>query len=301
MIETAVMATDRHRASADRLVGYVVGKTEAVPTNSELRAYLGRRLPDHKVPSLFVPVTDFERTATGKVDRGALPTTNMDIHAHRIGDVVEPANPIEAALKEIWEDLLGGEGVSVEEGIGGDTLPDSRIEDMANHCIDLMRQVRPNGPYRIMEHSAAGLVAFEIAQRLQAQGVDVSKLILLDSDLPGSASRLANHVWRKPVKALRFAGSLARQALGIAGSGGPVALHAARRGAWYRYRPRPYAGDCLLITSAAREQSADLVNGWRQLITGRLVDQEVPGDHSSMLLEPDVGHLAAVINQTLAD
>jgi len=398
-IRAAVVVHDRVGLGSERLVGYIVGETEAVPTTTALRAYLGRRLPDAMVPALFMPVSGFALTATGKVDRNALPPPKIDIHA-RSGKAVAPANEAEADLKKIWEELLNEEGISVEDdffliggdsvraltmflmmeerlgrrlpfeslwlggstiralaatlsgaapktdwdqalplqtngtkpvlfvvsmvsmpvyclsliqhlsadqpvyglpakGIGGDELPDRRIEDMAVHCIDMMRQVQPEGPYRIMGHSAAGLVAFEVAKILHEQGIDVSKLILLDSNLPATTASVAGRILQQPSKAARFAGSLIGQSLGLADPDRAVTLKSARASARFRYRPKPYAGSAILITPAEREQSADLAARWRRLIKGGLATAEVPGNHISMLQGGNSEQLAFVLTREL--
>jgi len=399
-IKAAVVVLDRTNLGTDRLVGYVIGETDSVPTNSELRAYLGRRLPDSMVPGVFMPVTSFALTATGKVDRRALPPPKIDIQV-RTGDFVAPRNDVEVTLKEIWQELLGEEGISVEDdffliggdsvmaltmalkieerlgeqlpleslwlqgstiralaktltgeapvtdwgralplqsngekpvlfipainsvlgyyclplirhlgtgqpvyglpprGIGGSVLPDQRIEDMAAHCIAMMRQVQPEGPYRIMGYSVAGLLAFEIAQALRVDGVEVSKLVLLDSDPPGAVDMLAGEVLRKPRKAVRVAGSLIGQALGLSAPDGAVARQATRTGARVRYRPKPYPGEAILIAAAEREQTVDQVRRWHRFVTGQLTAVEVSGDHVSMMQEPNVAELGGILTRLL--
>ena len=400
-IRAAAVVRDQIKPGSDRLVGYIIAQTDSVPTTSELRGYLGRRLPDYMVPAVFMPVTDFDLTASGKIDRRALPPPAIDIHA-RSGDVVAPANDVEATIKEIWEELLGVAGLSVEDdffliggdsvlamtmflkmeqrlerqlpfeslwlqgstiralaktvsgdvpetdwgqalpmqtngdkpalffvskhavpvfclslipylgadqpvfglpakGVSGDALPDRRIEDMAAHCIAMMRQAQPDGPYRIMGHSNGGLVAFEAAQTLRRQGVDVSKLVILDSGMPGSARSLAAKVLRRPFRALRFGGSLVGQALGLSAPGGSATRQAAQTSAHFRYRPKPYPGDAVLILASERLNTTELVQRWRRLIKGDLVVAEVPGDHISMLQEPGIGELARTLMRLLED
>ena len=185
------------------------------------------------------------------------------------------------------------------KGIGGDELPDRRVEDMADHCIRMMRRVDPDGPYQVMGHSAAGLIAFEIACQLRDQGVEVANLVLLDSDMPGSTGRLAGKVVRQPLRAARYAGSLVGQSLGLGAGHDPVTLRSARAGAYYRYRPKPYGGSATLITSVERTDSDVLIEKWQSLVTGGLTTVAAPGDHISMLKEPHVGDLARILARTL--
>jgi acetoacetyl-CoA synthetase len=62
----------------------------------------------------------------------------------------------------------------------GDT-PCESLAAMAEHAIDVMRRVRPRGPYLLVGYSAGGLVALEAARRLSAAGEDVPLLVLLDT------------------------------------------------------------------------------------------------------------------------
>lgn len=58
------------------------------------------------------------------------------------------------------------------------------VEEMANFYIKTIREFQPEGPYQIGGWSFGGVVAFEIAQQLVAQGQDVSLLALLDPWVP---------------------------------------------------------------------------------------------------------------------
>jgi len=185
------------------------------------------------------------------------------------------------------------------KGAGGDRLPDRRIEDMAKHCVAMMRAVQPQGPYCIMGHSAAGLIALEVARILRADDDTVARLVLLDTDLPGSLGINASRMLNQPFRTARFAGSLVGQALGLSQPDQPTTLKAARVAANIRFRPRPFPGDAVLITAAGRDNGAQLVDGWRRLIVGALTTVEAPGDHTSMLQEPNVAALAAVLRKYL--
>jgi amino acid adenylation domain-containing protein len=97
--DTAVVA--RGEADAKRLIAYVVAEGEA-PTADAMRAYLKGQVPDYMVPPAWVFLSALPVTPNGKVDRRALPepeTSAPDAH-------VAPRTPTEAALAEIWTELL---------------------------------------------------------------------------------------------------------------------------------------------------------------------------------------------------
>ncbi len=78
----------------------------------ELRGYLKEKLPEYMVPAAFVALEALPLTTTGKVDRRALPTP--DTSRLRTKDAyVEPRTPVEEALAEIFEEVLG-----LEERVG---------------------------------------------------------------------------------------------------------------------------------------------------------------------------------------
>ena len=55
------------------------------------------------------------------------------------------------------------------------------VEDLARQCIQEIRQIQPTGPYLIGGHCFGGVVAFEIARQLHAQGYEIALLALVDS------------------------------------------------------------------------------------------------------------------------
>ncbi len=81
---------------------------------AELREYLRRELPDYMIPSFFVTLEEMPLTPNGKVDRKALPEPGIQLTevAHKA-----PRNHIEAALVEIWAEILKKD----KEHIGIDT------------------------------------------------------------------------------------------------------------------------------------------------------------------------------------
>jgi thioesterase domain-containing protein len=62
--------------------------------------------------------------------------------------------------------------------------PQARIEDMAAYYIEALRTVQSEGPYFLGGWSMGGVVAFEMAQQLLAQGERVALVALLDARIP---------------------------------------------------------------------------------------------------------------------
>ena len=69
-------------------------------------------------------------------------------------------------------------------GLDGITPPLTSVEAMAHHYLKEMRALQPDGPYYLLGGSFGGLVAFEMAQQLRAQGREVALLALLDTYCP---------------------------------------------------------------------------------------------------------------------
>jgi len=70
------------------------------------------------------------------------------------------------------------------KGLDGKQSPHTRFEEMAADYIKEIRTVQPEGPYLLAGYSAGGVVAFEMAQQLHAQGQKVALLALIDSYCP---------------------------------------------------------------------------------------------------------------------
>ncbi len=73
----------------------------------------------------------------------------------------------------------------------------TRIEEMAADYLSNVRRVQPNGPYHFAGFSFGGMVAFEMARQLQAQGERVALLLLIDIEA------YAAHRTRSPANRLR--------------------------------------------------------------------------------------------------
>jgi len=143
--ETVVLA--RPSAAGDlRLVAYVVlDRTDRTDPKSTLAAWLRERLPQHLVPSAFVVLDAFPLSATGKVDRKALPEPEPVRAAEEAGSV-PPSDPVEELLAGIWAEVLRVDRVGVHDdffSLGGHSLLAtqvvSRVRDVLGVELPLRR------------------------------------------------------------------------------------------------------------------------------------------------------------------
>jgi amino acid adenylation domain-containing protein len=103
----AEVAVDPRRGSM--LVAYVVAEDGVQLRLDAVRAALGRRLPGTMVPNLLVPLAEVPLTASGKVDRRALPPVEF-ASTHQVADIDADADstPTERTVRaEVFAPLLG--------------------------------------------------------------------------------------------------------------------------------------------------------------------------------------------------
>src|SRR6185369_15139921 len=223
--------------------------------------------------------------------------------------------------------------LGLELPVYGFQTPDLDVRDaasletvggLAGLYLESLRQVQPQGPYRLSGWSLGGLIAFEMAWRLAAEGEEVELLALIDSFLPEPESAGLSDGGL----VLEFAGDLAGllsaplkvEPQALAGLNAEAALallfqsardagvlapevnlneirrlfETFRRNYWasLRYAPRPYDGRVDLFR--AGESGAE---GWSDL--ARVEVHRAPGDHYSLLTEPLVGTLSALLIRRL--
>ncbi|MAT98239.1 MAG: hypothetical protein CL608_13930 [Anaerolineaceae bacterium] len=64
-------------------------------------------------------------------------------------------------------------------------LPPAEVETLAIYYLEAMQTVQPEGPYHLGGYSAGGILAYEVAQKLRAQGEKVDFLGIIDMPAPG--------------------------------------------------------------------------------------------------------------------
>ena len=80
------------------------------------------------------------------------------------------------------------------KGIRKDEIPYTRIEEIAAHYIKEIRTIQPEGPYFLGGNCFGGLVAYEMAQQLQAQGQKVALLALFEAYASGAVYPLPGFI-----------------------------------------------------------------------------------------------------------
>lgn len=123
---------------------------------------------------------------------------------HAVGGTVYAYAPLAAHLADTFQ-VYGLQAAGLDEG----TVPAASVDDMAAAYLDAIRAARPNGPYRLAGWSMGGLIAYEIARRLEALGEEVGQLVLLDAPFP-TAGRIDADSEPESRLAARFVADAAR-------------------------------------------------------------------------------------------
>lgn len=165
------------------------------------------------------------------------------------------------------------------------------------------------GPLRLAGLSFAGVVALDVAKRLVQRGIDVDRVVLIDTILPSSVH---TKWWYRSARAVyRFGRSVVRRGRAAQGTaaGARPAQHALEFmddevDAWSR-RFEPVPCPVLLVRAldnpwhAGHRVQSDY--GWRSLLGANLTVVDVDGDHYGVLKPPRVDRTTAVIQGFLAD
>src|SRR6185503_18718010 len=213
-------------------------------------------------------------------------------------------------------------------GLDGITAPLTRVEEMATYYLKEIRTVQPNGPYYLTGGSFGGLVAFEMAQQLQAQGEEVAMLALLDTYCPlhSLTERVRCHwahlVERGPVTYTADAlSAISKRLRGTANAGVRADASRVLPGqtefqdplvraveanieAQNTYVPRDKTFRGRIIFFYAEDLGGapayeDNRLRWAKLATDGIEVHRIPGTHITMREEPNVAVLARIMTDCL--
>lgn len=181
-----------------RLVAYVVPKDLADvggPLIGELlRKRLNSALPDYMIPAAFVILPEFPTTASGKLNRRALPTPEFSAAAGLRQEL--PQGEIETSLAQLWQDLLHVPQVGRREdffALGGHSLLALRMLFKVNERF---------GSTLNAADAYSSPTICELAERIRGnvvadETVDIAREAVLPESivaLPGARSMAANSV-----------------------------------------------------------------------------------------------------------
>jgi thioesterase domain-containing protein/acyl carrier protein len=207
-------------------------------------------------------------------------------------------------------------------GMNGEQAPFTHVEEIAEEMLQAIRRVQPNGPYQFAAYSFGGLLALEVAQRVQALGESVSLLAIYDTFTSAGLvlrprwQRMALHAYllatrsgrleyirkqlrrrrgeREALELLqRQVGTPSKSSNRIASEVLFANIHAASA-----YAPSQYSGSIVLFQPATRAvetifyKTDKATNGWGALAPGRVRTIDLPGSHLTML-EPEYACMAA--------
>ncbi|NND71973.1 MAG: SDR family NAD(P)-dependent oxidoreductase [Rhodothermales bacterium] len=215
-------------------------------------------------------------------------------------------------------------------GVDGKHQPPSSIEEMATEYIAAIKQHQPEGPYCIGGYSGGGVVAYEMARQLKGSGDKVDLLVFFDTFCPtlparpgkATSQKVAGHLDGLKENGLKYLkgfvidryrferNRLRKKMINLYSRVGlrlpielrEIVLVEAYHRAQDRYELKPYEGSLTLFTASIRGHAFAHVDdylGWNA-IDGLNIDLvRIPGDHDTLVLEPNVNILSSQLQQRL--
>lgn len=211
-------------------------------------------------------------------------------------------------------------------GLDGQQEPLESIELIASAYCNEIRKTQPDGPYYLGGICIGGVLAYEIAQQLRAAGEEVGLLALIDSFLPGelqhlrSRPKLVEYLDWHVGEMLLLSGIAPFRYLAKWFTNGGIRLGRAfgwgRRSSLTRatqkvadahrravaaYKPKPSSGKIvqLMCSDASHRAYEDRRLAWSSLVPGGFEVRIVPGNHLTMVEEPNVKVLAQELQSCL--
>ncbi|HVY05093.1 MAG TPA: amino acid adenylation domain-containing protein [Burkholderiales bacterium] len=132
-VKEAVVVAHAFAPDDVRLLAYAVSDNPPADLAEQLRSTVCTKMPDHMVPAHFTVLAAMPLTATGKVDRKALPGPHRSMLAE--SRYVAPRTPMEEALASTWRDVLQLERIGIHDDffdLGGHSLLLARLVSRIN-------------------------------------------------------------------------------------------------------------------------------------------------------------------------
>ncbi|HEY2292550.1 MAG TPA: amino acid adenylation domain-containing protein, partial [Thermoanaerobaculia bacterium] len=180
-VREAVVTARDDRDAGKRLVAYVTPRGLAA---AELRSFLRESLPDFMIPTAFVGLDALPLSASGKVDRKALPDPVAPAAAP-----VAPAfrDPIEELLAGLVAEVLGARQVGPDDdffALGGHSLLATRLLARVSRLLGVDLPVSA-----VFQHPTVAALAARIAASGTAPAPPVLPVPRTDAGLPLSSAQ----------------------------------------------------------------------------------------------------------------
>jgi amino acid adenylation domain-containing protein len=189
--EAVVVADGDTAGEGKRLVAYVAGDSEW--SLQETIAELATRLPAYMMPAAWVSLTKLPLNANGKVDRAALPAPSGGQPELR-GVFTPPRDAMEAALAEIWRDVLGVVSVGAHDdffALGGHSLTAGRVLTRIQATLGLELPLRA-----LFESPTVAQLAERVrAARASACEIAAAPLVPIDRTEPLPIAFAQERLW----------------------------------------------------------------------------------------------------------
>ncbi|MEV7548252.1 amino acid adenylation domain-containing protein [Amycolatopsis sp. NPDC089917] len=158
-VDAAVVVIAADPSGDPLLAAYVVGEPEA----DTLREHLRALLPEYMVPARWAKLSALPLTASGKVDRKALPAAELT--ASGTGPAEAPSGPAEQLIADIWREVLGVDRIGVTDdffALGGHSLLATRVLAELRSAFAVELPLR-----RLFEATTVAALATAVTQALE--------------------------------------------------------------------------------------------------------------------------------------
>ncbi|HXD32280.1 MAG TPA: alpha/beta fold hydrolase, partial [Pyrinomonadaceae bacterium] len=288
------------------------------PTIAELASRIQLQLRPQNGSGRWTPVVRIQSGVSDRILFGVHDMHGSVTHYVQIARSLGPEQTVYA---------LQARGSETEDS------PHTDMTAMAASYIDAIREIQPDGPYWLTGYSFGGHIAFEMAQQLTAQGHE-AQLILLDThrwvipDMPNGEfddaiycsswlgdvmklsqqerKSLSEHLRRlNPeervediIERLKLSG-VVKYDIPATRLRQKLRVQFSNAQALFNYNPAKYPMRItLVVAEESKEPSLDL--GWRDLVSAGVDVHYVPGNHESMIKDPEVGAVGEVIRHCMA-
>ena len=120
--DVLVIAKESDRKTKE-LVAYFISHSNI--TNSELKHFSNKILPDYMIPAYFVSLEQFPLTVNGKINKKLLPDPLQASDMIYNLDYMPPQNDVQEIFVNIWQNILNKDRIGINDhffDIGGDSI-----------------------------------------------------------------------------------------------------------------------------------------------------------------------------------